>query len=166
MLVDDSVQIPLRARDGSVKAYVTVDKEDAEWLNQWRWCLNGFGYARRNQKRKGQPQRAVYLHRELFGLKSGDKTEVDHVDRDRLNCRRSNLRLVPRAGNMQNLPSRKGSSSQYLGVIFRARKKTNQWEAYIGIDKKYKHLGSFPTEKKAANAASEARKKFMPYYLG
>lgn len=38
----DTVRIPLRARDGSIRAYALVDAADAEWLSQWtwrpRWC--------------------------------------------------------------------------------------------------------------------------------
>jgi hypothetical protein len=32
-------EIPLRARDGSVKAWALIDAADAAWLNQWRWSM-------------------------------------------------------------------------------------------------------------------------------
>lgn len=41
-------RIPLRDRHGEVRAFAIVDDADFEWLNQWRWHLDGEGYARRS----------------------------------------------------------------------------------------------------------------------
>lgn len=102
----DIVLIPLRARDGAVRAYAIVDAGDADWVNQWRWCLNN-GYVGRRATRQESgsgPRRLIYLHRALGGLMHGDEVEVDHFDLDHLNNRRKNLRIVTHAQNGQNHP--------------------------------------------------------------
>ena len=49
-----------------------------------------------------------YLHREVLGLTPGDGLETDHRNGDRLDNRRSNLRVATRAQNAQNVPARSG----------------------------------------------------------
>ena len=155
-------RIPLRARDRkTVRAYVIIDAADAAWVNQWRWCLIG-QYAGRRATIDGR-SRYFLLHRELLGLTFGDSMEGDHIDRDKLNCRRSNLRSVTKRGNRQNVASRKGASSQYRGVSW--DKAAGKWVAGIGIDGKRKYLGYFDDEDEAAEVARAARARFLPFAL-
>lgn len=159
MQADSTVRIPLRARDGSVRAYVIVDVDDAEWASRWRWSLVG-GYAYRQRTVAGHRQ-SLYLHRELLGLMLGDGLEADHIDRDRLNCRRANLRILTRATNNQNRGSRRGSTSPHRGVYWRADR--GKWRAEIEIDRRRINLGTFDDEAEAAAAARVARRRLMPY---
>lgn len=161
MLSQDTVRIPLRARDGSVRAYAIVDAADADWVNQWRWSLNE-GYAARCEY-IGRKVRHVYLHRELLGLARGDGLKGDHRDRDKLNCRRSNLRVSTHRGNMQNTSSRMGTSSRYRGVHW--SKAHQRWQAQVGVDGKSTYLGLFDSEEEAANAAKAARLKLLPFAI-
>jgi hypothetical protein len=158
--MEEAVRIPLRARDGSVRAYVVVDAADAAWANQWRWSLNSDGYAVRTE-RKGGRQRKVRLHRELLGLVHGDGIEGDHKDRDRLNCRRLNLRALPKGANSQNQPSNIGTSSSYRGVSWNRR--TRKWVATVKHGGKQIHLGYFEDEGHAAEVARLARLRLMPF---
>lgn len=86
-------QIPLRNRQGKVVAHAVIDDQDAEFLNRWRWSLNGSGYA------FGSPG---LMHRVVLGLEKGDGREVDHCNRDKLDNRVANLRLTTRAANIRN----------------------------------------------------------------
>lgn len=159
MQTDDSIRIPLRTRDRkTVRAYVIIDAADAQWVNQWRWCLNSVGYAVR---REGKD--IVLLHRALLGLVKGDGMEGDHIDRDKLNCRRSNLRAITKHGNRQNVPARKGASSKYRGVSW--DKAAGKWVAGIGINGKRKYLGYFTDEHEAAEVARAARARYLPFAL-
>ena len=81
----DSIRIPLHARDGSIRAHAVIDECDAHFATH-RWRLHSAGYA----KGRIDGQDAL-LHRAILGLARGDGLEVDHIDGDKLNCRRSNL---------------------------------------------------------------------------
>jgi hypothetical protein len=162
---DGAACIPLRRRDGSIRAYTIVDAADAEWANQWRWRWNG-GYAARNGE-KIAPKRfsVISLHRELLGLprkrQSGDTREGDHINRDRLDNRRANLRVLTRDEQAQNKSSRKMSSSQYRGVSWNTS--ARKWKAYIRVDGRLRNLGHFTDEHEAGRIARAARLEAMPY---
>lgn len=159
MQTQDTALIPLRARDGSVRAYAIVDAADADWINQWKWHLDVDGYARRSQKINGKWQ-TLLMHRELLGLTQGDGLEGDHIDRNTLNDRRNNLRSLPKGKNMQNFPSMGGSSS-YRGVSW--FKRTRKWRAQVQVDGRTVYVGYFRNEQEAANAARLARARLLPY---
>lgn len=160
---DDIVLIPLRARDGSIRACAVVDAADADWVNQWRWSLCD-DRAARGAKIDGQ-LRKVYLHRMLLGLTYGDGLAGDHIDRDPLNCRRSNLRKVPDQkglrGNAQNKSSHRGSTSPFRGVYWNKHQK--KWTAQVRHGGKHHFLGYFRSEAEAAKTAQAARLRLMPF---
>lgn len=95
--------IPLRARDGTVRAHAQVDDLDYQRLGSLRWSLHPLGYAVRRERRDERPRGGrrglVYLHREILKLDRRSPLAVDHVNRDRLDCRRENLRAIPKGWN-------------------------------------------------------------------
>jgi hypothetical protein len=158
MQTQDTALIPLRASDGSVRAYTTVDSADADWVNQWTWRPHPKGYASRHDRSTGT-DRIVLLHRALLGLTHGDGFEGDHINRDRLDNRRANLRKLPKNANQQNTPSKRGSSSIYRGVT----KHRNRWQAVVTTNGRRIHLGSFTDEHEAGRAALLGRQRYLPY---
>jgi hypothetical protein len=148
--------LPLRRRDGSVRAHARVSPEDFEQLNQHRWSLSGNGYAIRWTKTG-----MIYLHRLIMGLERGDASNVDHIDGDPLNCTRANMRVVSHAQNLQNHAGCKNASSRYRGVSF--NKQRGKWEAYCTVNYKKQNLGLFADEEAAAEAARTYRAQHMPY---
>src|SRR5688572_13204571 len=78
---DGSVGIPLRAQDGSIRAWAIVDASDADFASQWLWCLVE-GYAARTVY-PDDGRYTVKLHRALLGLVPGDGLEGDHISRDK-----------------------------------------------------------------------------------
>lgn len=102
--------IPLRARDGSIRDYAMVDDADV-WALEYRWHLSN-GYARRTGPADGTrdpsgklKRRDIALHVEILERMGHAKDAYDvgdHIDRDPLNCRRSNLRPATFAQNAQN----------------------------------------------------------------
>lgn len=110
-------RIPLRRLDGSIRAHALVDDEDFERVSGMRWSVNGRGYVTGDWDGRREA-----LHRVVMGLVPGDGLEVDHENRDRLDCTRGNLRVTTRAGNAQNTVARPGARSRFRGVSwFRAR---------------------------------------------
>lgn len=156
--------IPLRAKDGSIRAYAVVDPEDLDDLSQYRWSISGDGCAMRKTPRDINGRQAtILMHRQILGLTPGDGLEGDHKDRDKLNNRRYNLRVATHALNSQNQDARgyRGSSSRFRGVSL--RKLTGKWKAQIRISGKLHFLGYFDDEEEAGRVAAEARKQMMSF---
>lgn len=129
-----------------------VDDEDRERLSRCLWHINSGGYAvRHTSRRLGKPG-VVLMHREIVEYAMGEPIpegcEVDHVDLDRLNNRRDNLRLVTRSQNQMNRRSYRGSASQYKGVSW--HKKYGKWQVRAQANGKSVFLGYFADETEAA----------------
>ncbi len=148
----------LKLRDGRTGEEVGVtliSDQDVPTQGSYQWRLGGTGYAVRWKN-----GRTVYLHREIVGLEAGDGFEVDHINRDRLDNRRENLRVTVRAENGQNLPSQEGSS-RFRGVAFDKRR--GKWTAQVKVNGRKHYLGGFDTEEEAAAVAADFRRREMPY---
>ena len=162
---ESTALIPLRARDGSIRAYAIIDAADAEWVSQWRWHLTNEGYAARGEYvgggRSQQTVRCFKMHRELLGLTRSDKATVDHINRNRLDNRRCNLRSLDNAVSAQNKASYAGATSPHRGVSL--HKPTGKWLARIQVNKKAMHIGLFESEAEAAEAARASRARLMPF---
>lgn len=149
----DFVEIPLT--QGKV---ALVDAEDAERVNEYRWCANKVilksgkvkFYASRTVRKGVQRQ----LHRFLTNAKRGQ--EVDHKNGDGLDNRKSNLRVCTRAQNLWNRGKTKPGSSIYKGVV---KTKHNRWAAYIKANGKREFLGCYATEIEAAAAYDKRAKE-------
>lgn len=76
--------------------------------------------------------------------------EVDHINHNSIDDRIENLREATRSENVRNSSSRKGSSSQYLGVQKIKRDRKKKWMVLIFINGKNTNIGSFETEVEAA----------------
>lgn len=128
-----------------------VDDEDFEWLSQWKWYYHE-GYAVRNYKGK-----TIRMHRQILDAK--DDKEVDHVNRNRLDNRRHNLRECNRRQNQANKwkTGHKDHSSKYKGVS--RKKNENKWCAQIECNDKNLFLGYFDNEVVAANVYNHKAKE-------
>ncbi len=120
--------------------YAYVDAADWEWLSRWAWHLDG-GYAVRNEK-----GRAILMHREIVKPRKGQV--VDHLNRNKLDNTRLNLRPCRPDENARNRAKRVASISQYKGVGYRGRNK--QWYAEISVAGEHIWLGFCESEIEAA----------------
>lgn len=129
-----------------------VDDDDYDYLIQWKWCAvknKRMFYAARNlywNLNGNERGRVLLMHRELIGV-SG--LMVDHINRDSLDNRRQNLRLVTNSQNQMNRQSRLGAS-KYKGVHW--NKDNMAWKSQIRVGGKKMYLGYFHNEKEAAIA--------------
>lgn len=137
----------------SQNKYTLVDNQDFDYLNHWKWCLGSGGYAIRTEY---NPKRTIYMHRILFTVQTlfGDKLDIDHINRNKLDNRRSNLRLATRSQNQFNRSATKRSSTGIKGVFWYKRKK--KWISQIRINRVLKHLGYFDNIKDAELAYQKA----------
>lgn len=129
-----------------MKVQILVDDDDFETLSQHGWFITKNGYAARTRWNKGKNERE-YMHRTIMGIQEG--LDIDHIDMNRINNQRSNLRHVTRSFNMANQKLGRGIS-KYKGVSY--MKRVDKWIAYLRLDYKQYHLGYFDTAKEAAEA--------------
>jgi len=134
-----------------------VDDEDFEWLSQFKWCYST-GYAVRKKNYK-----LLMMHREI--MQTPLDMDTDHINRNRLDNRRSNLRIVTTSQNLMNRAKMVGhSTSIYKGVSKltpRETQRRNPWRACIRIDSRLVHIGLFLDEIEAARAYdAKAREVF------
>lgn len=134
--------------------FTMVDDADYDWLNQWKWFMDGCGYARRNQWIDGK-QKTIFMHREILNPPPG--MMGDHRFGNRLDNRRENLRICTRAENGMNQKPRIGRPLP-KGVYWRA--KHLRFRAQIRVKTRIIHLGQFHTASEAEAAYIEASKKY------
>lgn len=102
--------------------------------------------------------RKVLLHRFLFNVT--DDKEVDHINHDGLDNRRSNLRVCTRVQNMQNTRLRSDNSTGYKGVYY--NKRENKYYAQIKPPQEERlFIGSFDTAEDAGKAYQEYADKYF-----
>jgi hypothetical protein len=129
-----------------------VDEEDYDYLMQWKWYASPDGRATRKIAlgkvgKVGKFQR-VFMHRLINKTPEGMHT--DHINGDPLDNRKLNLRNCNPQQNARNRKSYIGSKSRFKGVSWHKRQKA--WVAYICVNYKTSHLGTFKTEEDAAIA--------------
>ena len=126
-----------------------VDDEDYDYLNQWKWHAKE-EYVQRSFDR-------MLMHRLLVGAKKGDI--VDHINRNPLDNRRKNLRIVTQQQNCFNRSIQCNSTSGFQGVTLRKDRKNfkRPWRAAIKKDGERIEIGYFETKEKAGEAYQLAK---------
>lgn len=128
--------------------FALVDVADYSLVRSHSWYLTAQGYAGANIYGGGR-RKARLMHRVILGIVDSDFFYTDHINGDRLDNRRCNLRVVTPTENSMNRPGR-GGSSRYKGVHW--HKGGRRWRAMIMVGRKGQHLGYFDTEIEAATA--------------
>jgi hypothetical protein len=149
-----TVLIPLYRR--GVIGHALVDDADAEIVGARRWNVLPTGYAVSRDSAG-----SVYMHRLVIGLGAGDSRQVDHINRDKLDNRRENLRVCTAAQNHQNKPSYRNSTSPFRGVS----RDRSKWRATVVLAGVQHFLGYFTDELDAARAAAQFRAQHMPFSI-
>lgn len=131
---------------------VKISSDKLEMTKGYRWYLTSVGYA--CSKSKGS---AVLLHRLITNAKAGEV--VDHINRDRLDCTNSNLRICTQSENTMNSSLSKRNTSGTTGVWF--NKSRNKWVAEIFENGKKHSLGNYIDKVDAIRARKEAENKYF-----
>ena len=137
--------------------YVTVEKseekvicdlEDWEYLKEYYWNLNTNGYV--TAVISGRK------HAMMHKLIMPDNTYevVDHINRNKLDNRKGNLRYTTYSVNAQNRSLTPNNKNGCFGV----RKSKNRWQAIITSYGKKIFIGSFKTKEEAITARKEAER--------
>jgi hypothetical protein len=134
---------------------VLLDPEDIELLGRRKLSIGSHGYAQMWEGRT-----VTLVHRWVLGLVKGDRRIGDHINGDRLDDRRSNLRIVDASGSSQNVSGR--GRSRFRGVY---PTKHGRWEAKVKFQGKSYCLGTYRTEEEAAAVSEAKRLELMPCYV-
>lgn len=132
-----------------MKPTVIIDVQDQDRVNNsgYKWCLNKLGYVR-GYKPKSKPFESVLLHR--FIMEAPAKVQVDHINGNRADNRRSNLRFATASQNQWNRGLQKNNKSGFKGVAIHLA--TGKWQAVIRYKGKAKALGLFDNPEDAHEA--------------
>lgn len=127
-----------------------VDVDDYAKVSRYSWVLSNSGYpvASLGTAKAGH----IYLHQLIMG-KSQDY-DIDHINHDKLDNRKVNLRIVTHSENILNAKLNKNNKSGHKGVSW--NKAYKKWESFITINKKHIYLGRYDN----INEAVLARKVY------
>lgn len=141
-------------RDGQV---ALIDSDDYELVASRKWVLSRKGYAIHNTSIDGK-SRCVWMHRLINNTPSGFAT--DHINGDKLDNRRCNLRTASAALNALNRKqATPRTKSGIVGVSWHSGQR--KWNARIGINGRVVNLGSFETAEGAAAVRQEALAAYL-----
>lgn len=131
----------------------TLSDKDAVLADEYKWFEHKTGKTSylRGYRAGAWDGTKVYLHRIICDLPDG--MEVDHINGNGLDNRRSNLRVVSRTENNMNRAGVKGCH-------FEAQ--TQKWRAEIWKDGTRYRLGRFTTEQEAVAAYRAKRTELYP----
>lgn len=120
-----------------------VDDNDYYDLIVYKWGFNG-RYASRTKRENGL-KKTILMHRQIMAFPGS--AQIDHINGDKLDNRRCNLRLASNAENQYNRGKQKNNTSGFKGV--RLNRKSNKWCAQLKFNGKFHYLGIFHTPEEA-----------------
>ena len=129
-------------------ARAIIDREDVKRVRQHKWSIKDNGYVRCVIKGK-----TVYLHRFLMGAKDGQ--EVDHINLNKLDNRKQNLRFCKHVQNCWNRVSENRGIGRVSGRNLRKK-----YYAKITVNGVTKHLGYFQSKEEALQARLRAEEMY------
>ena len=141
--------------------FAVIDDEDFEFISKFNWSYSN-GYARAvkygdERKKDGHLKQIVFkMHRLVINAPYG--MDVDHKNGDKLDNKKSNLRVCSHSENMNNQKKRTDNTSGYKGVAIlkyaykngKRYLRNKPWLSYITNNKKREYLGYFLTAREAA----------------
>lgn len=146
------MNIPLNQK-GVIVAHAVIDDADEPIVRGYKWHLSAHGYA----VRYIGEDHVAFMHREILGLTRGDGKEVDHANRDKLDNRRRNIRVVTHQQNCQNLGLRSNNKSGVRGVCW--DKSRNLWKAGVRVGGRTMWERRFADKSEAAEQVKKMRKQ-------
>ncbi|WP_071530776.1 HNH endonuclease, partial [Selenomonas sp. CM52] len=108
-----------------------IDAEDVDVVSRYWWYKKADSdYVIADIKAHGKLIKRLRLHRLLLGVED-DIFVVDHINRNPLDCRKSNLRVATQHQNCINKGIRSSNTLGYIGV---KKRKNGMYEANITLD--------------------------------
>lgn len=132
----------------TIQRNILVSDEDFNLIKKYDWEISHYEYP--STRINGN---TVPMHRLIINCPKN--MVVDHINGNKLDNRRENLRICTEIENMRNKKLYGTNKSGFMGVY----KSRNKWTAQITINYKNIFLGRFDTAIDAARSRDEAVKK-------
>lgn len=133
---------------------ITIDTDDFEKVKGFCWSVANTGYA---QARDLGRDSIILMHRLI--MEPSPDMVVDHINHNKLDNRKANLRVCKQAYNAKNVSKPVTNTSGYVGVYW--DKEKSKWNAKIGYNNKSIDLGYFNDIEEAVIARDEAEMKYF-----
>lgn len=143
----------VRVRLSNTDKEMICDADDWDRLGGYCWYLGSGGYARTNAS--NETVRGAF-HANVIDCPEG--MVRDHINRNRLDNRKSNLRIVTHDVNARNANAQKNNTSGYRGVSLA---RGGKYVAQISVGGKAYHLGRYDTAEEAYKARLAGEKKYF-----
>lgn len=131
-----------------------VDEDDYDKVSKFNWHYSSYKYAHTSNTRKHK----ITMHHLIMG-KPEKGYDVDHINGNGLDNRKSNLRIVPHWLNLHNSGVSKNNKSGESGVHYMAR--IDRYWAYINIQGKRKSLGYYKSFDEAKAVRVKAKQELF-----
>lgn len=156
--IDDSTYVKLellgRAKN-TEQNYFLVSKSKLEYILRHSWYLGANGYP------ITYTARSKTLHKNLLGKQESGYV-IDHINRNKLDNRLENLRVITSRENSYNRTKSKNSNNTYKGV----KKNGNKFSACISKDGVKREIGGFDTEEDAAKVYDMMAEELFGEFAG
>lgn len=129
-----------------------IDLDDYEKIKNYYWRIDGQGYVVTNNSENRQ----ISQHRFIMP----NNSFIDHIDGNRSNNRKSNLRIVTRQQNNMNKALYKNNKSGHKGV----RQIKNKWEVQITYNSNKIRLGTYDNINEAIAVREQAEQSLFGNY--
>lgn len=146
-------KIPIRGKYGQGR-HALIDNDDFAHVSRYKWHSDRNGYAVRTTSfwiEGAKKHQHIYMHRELICAPPGQI--VDHINRNKVDNRKDNLRFCTISQSNCNL--KRKNKSGYKGV----RPTRSGWAVEIDSDGQRIYVGHYQDLKKAVSAYNSAAEK-------
>ena len=137
-------ELVLYDKQNKETARTKIDLEDIDKVKCIKWYKENNGYVRSGKK----------INFQRFLIDCPKDKVVDHINRNKLDNRKTNLRICT---TQQNIMNRRFKGYSYI-------KNKNKWKVSLGFNYKNISLGSFDTEEEAIDVRKKAEKKYFGEY--
>lgn len=136
-------------KTGKVNGTFKIDLDMIDFIKAHKCHKHYSGYACCHIKDKNGIDKKIRLHRAVLGLENDKRKDivVDHINRDKSDDRKCNLRIVSHEANNRNTDMYSHNTSGVKGISWDKRRE--KWEIYIHQHNKKINLGLYKDKNKA-----------------